>query len=89
MPKTFVDWCTVLGFAIALWLLLAKPRAYIKRKTLNWWAAREKTEKRIQQLEEMLSKIELLPLLSDFENMVLIGLAGISMFIAITPALGV
>ncbi len=89
VPKTFVDWCTVLGFAIALWLLLAKPCASIKRKVLNWSAERsqQKTSKRIEELQELLSRIELLPLLSEFENMVLLGLAGIAMFIAITPAL--
>jgi hypothetical protein len=89
VPKTFVDWCTVLGFVIALWPLLAKPRAYARRRILNWWAERsqQKTTKRIEDLQELLSKIELLPLLTEFENMVLLGLAGIAMFIAITPAL--
>jgi hypothetical protein len=89
MPKTFVDWCTVLGFVLALWLILAKPRAYIERSVLNWLATltRERTEERIRQLEEISSKSELLPLLTAFEDMVLRGLSGIFVFLTMISAI--
>jgi hypothetical protein len=56
---------------------------------LNWLAERseQKTNQRIKELQRRLTESEALPALTEFENIVLLGLAGIAMFIAITPAL--
>jgi hypothetical protein len=89
VPKTFVDWCTVIALALAVWAVSSKPRTALKRWTLNWWATRSRanTEKRIQKLQTELAKAESLPLLTEFEAIVLRGLSVIFLFACIIPLL--
>jgi hypothetical protein len=66
-------------FDLVLWPRLA-----------DWWASRSrsKTEQRIRKLEGALSRIESLPILSDYEDMVLRGLFGVLILLTILPPLG-
>ena len=58
-------------------------------KLADWWASRSRStiEKRITKLERLLAQIEPLPSLTDFEDIVLRGLAGIIAYIMIIPLL--
>ena len=83
MPKTFVEWCTVIGLILVLWQFSSKCRDTLKRLLLNWIAkrSRAKTEKRIRKLQTALSAIESLPVLTEFEDIVLRGFISIFLFL--------
>ena len=91
MPRTFADWCSVLGLALALWLLAAKPRAHVKRWALNWWAERSRAslQQRVKKLQAVLLRIESLQALTEFEDIVLRGILGIVMLLVLIPILAV
>ena len=84
MPKTFVEWCAVIGLILVLWQFSSKRRDTLKRLLLNWIAkrSRAKTEKRIRKLQTALSRIESSPVLTEFEDIVLRGFSGIFSFLA-------
>jgi|ERR1700680_596834 len=90
MWHTILEWCGPVALLIALVAyLFPQVGASVGNSILNWWATRSRstTEKRIEKLEKILEESEPLPLLTDFEEMVIRGLTGITVLLMMMPAL--
>jgi hypothetical protein len=77
MPKDLSEWSIVISVTALLLVIPLNVVSNILTPMLkNWWATRSEASlrKRIQKLEARSSKMETLPLLSEFEAMLLIGI---------------
>jgi|ERR1035437_254354 hypothetical protein len=67
--------------------ILVKDKLWPKLQ--DWWAGRSRAslQKRIQKLETALGRIDSLPVLTEFEDMVMRGLFGVLVLLTILPPL--
>jgi hypothetical protein len=83
MWHTFAEWCGVVALLLATFHFLFPDIGNdMGHSILNWWAglSRQKREKRIQELQATLARIEALPVLSEFEDIVIRSLASLHGF---------
>jgi hypothetical protein len=90
-----MPWYIAVPITLVLFLLAPFFRKWVDLvlwpKLANWWVSRSrsKTERRIKRLESQLARIESLPLLTEFEKMVLSGFIGIYMIAGMVLATAV
>jgi hypothetical protein len=87
-----LDWLAILsGLVALLHFFFPKHGARAGDYILNRFAERSKTEtvQRIQRLQASLSKVESLPLLTDFEDKVLTGFSVVVRLIVGVPTMSV
>src|SRR5258708_3564734 len=90
MWHTFAEFCGLIALLIAvIHFVFPDLGNDMGHSILNWWASRsrQKREKRIRELQATLTRIEALPVLSEFEDIVMRSLASLHIFVFLLPAL--
>jgi hypothetical protein len=89
-----MPWYIALTVSLFLFLLAPFFRKWVDLvvwpKIADWWAtrSRSKTQERIDKLHGVLCRIESLPLLTEFEEMVMRAFAGVTVLLMELPTLG-
>jgi hypothetical protein len=89
-----MPWQIALTVSLILFLLAPFFRKWVDLVVwpgiADWWAtrSRSKTQERIDKLQGVLSQIESMPLLTEFEDAVIRGLGGLTMLLMALPTLG-
>lgn len=96
MPRCknhWMPWYVAVPLALFLFLLAPFFRKWVDvvlwPKIANWWASRSRLtlQKRILKLEATLTRVEALPTLGEFEDLVLRSINGIVALLVIIPLL--